>query len=179
MSARDIYDIESAVENGIASVFSDAEVKCYTPLDSLTMQRERPHIEAMCVIGAGNQRFVVIDPDTGEAISQSSDESWKYRRESAWDCTINLSLITDADITLHRDFMSSVRNILHSLWLGINNTTTMQRHCFYFVRDGGASPLMMDQDKGYFRTDFNFQGKVSIQADAWPRLGITTNAIDE
>lgn len=170
MSVAQVYDIEASVEGGIAVALTRAGLTCFTSQDVATQQRGRPRVEVSFALGAGNQRFVTIDRTTGTALA-SGEATWADRRESAWDCVITLCVITEASMSAHSSYRSTVRNVMASVWNVINGTAPMTRHCFYHVRDGGSTALMMDQDIGYYRTDFTYHGKISVQADAWSALG--------
>jgi len=171
VSVNAVYDFEGAMEGACKLVFTDESMTCYTPQDSITQQRSYPRIEATFALGVGGQRFVLIDPTTGEApAGVEGRDLWKYRRESAWDGTLTLQLITAADIAAHTAYRCKLRNKIAALEVLINGTAPMDNHYFSLTRDGGSTATMMAQDKSYMRTDFTFYGKISVQADAWAKL---------
>jgi hypothetical protein len=172
VSVAQIYDFEAAVEGGVSAALEAAGLTCYTSQDALVQQKTRPRCEVSFALGTGNQRFVIVDPSTGAAPAGVADSDlWKYRRESAWDCTITISVITEATMAAHTAYRCALRNVMAAVWIAMNGTAPMTRHCYYHVRDAGSTALMMDQDRGFFRTDFTYHGKVSVQADAWAALG--------
>lgn len=171
MSVAQIYDFEAAVEGGIVAALTAAGIISYSSQDALLQQKPRPRVEVCFTLGSGGQRYVVIDPTTGAAIPDGTANAEIYMRESAWDCTITMSLITAANMADHTSYRATIRNKMAHIWILINGTEPMTRHRFRMVRDGGSSALMMDQGRGFFKTDFTYHGKLTIQADAWPALG--------
>ena len=158
MSYRDIYDFERAVETGLKAAFTAQEILAWTSQDALVQQRPRPHVVCEFILGGGEQRYY------------ATSNSYSRRRESAWGCTINLSLITDAEIELHSDYRAKVRSIMAQIWVDVNASDSMTRHNLQIMRENGASQLIVNSDGGYFRTDFSYAGKISVQADAWAAL---------
>jgi hypothetical protein len=165
-----IYDFESVVETAIKAVFTAASLTCVTSQDPPQLQTARPYVIAEFQLGNGEQRFVVIDPATGLSPVAPTLPLWKYRRESAWSCTIRFSLITDADIAAHGAFRAQVRGLLGQLGLAINDSTILPHHYLEITREGGSGSLMAHATEGYFRTDMTYSGKISVQADAWTAL---------
>ena len=123
MSVAQIYDFEAAVEGGVAAALEAAGMTCYTSQDALTQQRARPRCEVSFTLGAGNNRFVAVD-DTG-ATTSVSEPMWNYRRESAWDCTITISVITEALMSAHTAYRCKVRHAMASVWRTMNGTAPM------------------------------------------------------
>lgn len=170
MSYREIYDFENVVETAIKNAAAAVGLKCVTSQDPPQLQTERPYLIAEFQLGNGEQRFVVIDPATGAAPTDPTQPLWKYRRESAWACTIRLALITNADIAQHGDYRAQVRSLLGQIGLVINTATVLPHHYLELVRENGTGSLMAHASEGYFRTDFTFSAKLSVQADAWAAL---------
>lgn len=171
MSVADIYDLEKAVETAAKTVLEAAGLKAYTTQDTPNFEKDRPRVEIEFTQGTGANRWSLIDPATGAApTGKTPTELDLYRRESAWNCTITFSAITEADITQHAEYKVKVRNALAALWLSINEATGMTRHYLRMTSDGGASQLQAATDKSFYLTDFTFNGKLSVQADAWPAL---------
>jgi hypothetical protein len=171
MSVAQIYDFEGQVEPAIKAVLVAMRLAAFTSQDEIDFQKDRPRVEIQFTLGAGQNRWVIIDPVTGMPPAASPAEAWNYRRESAWACTITFSAITAANITEHSAYRVAVRNALASIWIRINEVNgLMARHFLTMSSDGGNTSLQMAQDKAMFKTDFNFNGKISVQADAWPAL---------
>lgn len=171
MSVADIYDLEKAVETAAKAVLVAAGLNAYTTQDTPNFEKDRPRVEIEFTQGAGLNRWVVIDPDTGAApTGMQPAELDLYRRESAWACSIIFSAITEADISQHAEYKVKVRNALASLWIKINEAAGMTRHAIRMTSDGGSSALQAATDKSFYLTDFTFNGKIAVQADAWPAL---------
>jgi len=170
MSIAQVYDFEAAVEGGVKAALVAAGLTAYTSQDALVQQRDRPRVEVSFALGAGNNRFVIVDT-SGDALAEGAEQPWLYRRESAWDCVLTLSVITEPTMSAHTAYRCALRHAMAQVWNTINGTSPMTRHTYQHIRDGGSTALMMDQDRGFFRTDFTFVGKVSVQADAWTALG--------
>jgi hypothetical protein len=172
MSVAQIYDFEGAVEPAIKAVLVAMGLAAFTSQDEIDFQKDRPRVEVQFTLGAGQNRWVAINSATGLPVAAlSPQETWNQRRESAWACTITFSAITAADIAEHSAYRAVIRNALATLWVRINEVNgLMTRHHLYMSSDGGNSSLQMAQDKAMFKTDFTFNGKISVQADAWPAL---------
>ena len=97
-------------------------------------------------------------------------EAFDFRRESAWDCTLIFLVITAPDIVTHSTYCALCLNALASIWNQINDQPTMTRHHLTLARDLGSSQIEMFQDKGQFTTRMTFNGRISVQANAWPAL---------
>jgi hypothetical protein len=172
MSVADIYDFEGQVEPAVKAVLVAMGLAAFTTQDEIDFTKDRPRVEVMFTLGAGQNRWAIINPETGlEPTGTTAQDAWNYRRESAWACSITIQAITDADIAAHSIYRAKARNALAGLWVCINEVNDlMTRHFLTMSSDGGNSSIQMDQEHGMFKTDFHFNGKISVQADAWPAL---------
>ena len=179
MAISDIYAMEQIVEPALASILGTITaggIQAFSSQDPTQFQKIIPRVEIQFNVGAGQNRFVIVDPSSGAyptdppavAALQGNQLMNRYRRESAWACSCQFALITAANITDHNAYRAMVRASLASLNVFVNEA--LPRHELVFTGDGGNTPMQMSEDKAYFKTDFVFNGKISVQADAWTAL---------
>jgi len=173
MSASDIYDFESAVEEAVKAIFDDAGVTAWTAVgrpDETTaddaaqpLQKERPRVEIQYINGAGQRRFLPIAGDNS------------CTREQAWIGQIRIDAITDATVAAHRSFIATVRNVMAIIITVINGGQSqggkplLTHHKLQIVTDGGSSQRYKT-DEGYFQTTLLYGTHLSVQQNAWPLL---------
>lgn len=116
-------------------------------------------MEIMFTAGAGqNQRPYLRD------IQQE--------RETAWKGQYRLDLITEAKATVHNDYRTKIRSLMHGLPYQINETH-LPYHKLQFLVDAGTTPTL-DSREGYYMTVMIFDVDFSIQANAWALLAAAT-----
>lgn len=179
MSATDIYDFESIIENAVKAVFTAAGLTCFTPQDAATIdfQKERPRVEVEYQHGVGQNQW---------HIEQTAPNAFKDRRERAWKGQLVVALVTEANITIHCAYRAQVRSIMAGLWnqingdgaedcpwqYSVNGTPTdgkLRNHKLHYVGDAGTSPIY-PMDQGMFKTTMNFNVDLSVQENAWALL---------
>jgi len=159
----DVYDFEGQIEPAIEQVFSDNSIFCLTP-GSVRPAPEaipRQRVEAIFIQGARMARMSVPVNDEGATLTD--------RRESAWKCRLQVTVITEDNIKAHREFRANVRNLMakfHKLANGIK----LLYHAIQFpINDLGCSPTYKYAE-GFFATTMTYEFSFSILQNAWPRL---------
>lgn len=155
MSVKDIYAIEEACEGGLAGYLNDnlPDLKYATTLTAPQFQSDRPRVEIMCVLGAGQGRWKSVEGIT---------------RETSWDAQYLLALITNDDIAIHTSYRSTLRATMHQI-TGLNETYLPLHKIQPFFLDGGTSPVVKPQE-GDMVSRMVFNIKVSVQDNAWAQL---------
>ena len=170
-----IYDFEAIVEPAVEAVLNSVGIATRSAQSDPENQKPRPRLEVKYVHGSGMSRWVVIvdgqnvqqTPSAADGISPKS--LWQFRRESAWACAIKFTLVTPADPKIHADYRSKFRAQQSNLWVQLNGLA-LTRHTLNLISDGGSGPQLVSDDKAYYRTDFTFNGTISVNADAWAVL---------
>ena len=165
MSVQDVYDIEGDIEAAVSGVLNDAEVTGLTPQDDPTLQKARPRAEVEAILGAGKDAHM-------HDLSAEADADMELV-EDAWNITLQVAVITDAEIEVHTSYRSTVRHLMATLPKRINGITLLNHVAHGPVLHAGSSP-MLKSDEGYYVTYSSFNFTISVQSDAWAKLNTTT-----
>jgi Concanavalin A-like lectin/glucanases superfamily len=177
-----VYNFEGAIEPAISRLFIAAGIIGYTSQGKinadgsinpkLDLQKDRPRTETVLTKGAGKlQWHLVNDTDPYESI-----------RETMWQGSVEVALITAADPVVHFLYLAMVRNICAGIPIAVNGITLLLHVIHAPVREAGESH-QYDQENGLYITRLNYNIDFSIHADGWALLesppatptGYTTN----
>lgn len=160
MSVETVYDIEGELENAISPLLS-ATISALTPQDDPAFQKDRPRVEVMVQLGAGKEKHM--------ALVDGGDGSGTQLREDAWSATLNVILLTGAEIDVHSSYRAFLRDKISNLPALINGITLLNHVIYYPIRSLGTSPVLTPQE-GTYKTIMNYAFDVSIHQDAWALL---------
>lgn len=180
MSAiTDIYDFLTPTEDAIAAAFKANEIACFTPLgqqkfaeDEATLgekerqdfQRPRPRLDIVLHPGPGKG---ILRPAAGYRITSG------HLREKAWACSLMISVITAAEILVHRAYLARVLFLCDTLAHDANATRLLTHHFLQSIRCQGGTVGYHPQD-GNFETQLTFDVDLSVKEDAWDSLDAQT-----
>lgn len=173
MSASTIYDFEGVVESAAVAVFEGLGINAFTTQDTPDFQKARPRVEIKFTLGAGLNRFVSIKD--GQVVTPATPDVtpslvFFLRRESAWMFELEFDVLTAADIKAHAAYRAKVRAALGQFWVLMNDSPGMENHCIQMDSNSGNSPVLVAPEQGIMKTEIRFNGKISVQMDAWPKL---------
>ena len=160
MSVESVYNIEKELEDAVSTLFSDL-LTTYTAQSPPEFQKARARVEVEAVLGAGKGHLV-----------QASQSGFSEDVEDAWDATVTVWLVTEADAVTHGSYRAQVRYWMAQLpsLIATGNTTQLVNHCITGpMKHTGSSPTMEPED-GVFHTQMNYQTIVSVHQDAWAKL---------
>jgi len=160
MSAEtDIYDVEGAIEAAAKALFPD-QVKVYTPGGDVELQKVRPRFEVIAVLGAW----------TGKRLTAAVGATTLVQtRECAWEFKLQVEVITESAIKVHREYVAKGRAIMARFCPAVNGVSLLNHQIMHPVATLSSSPTYKDAD-GFYRTTLTYSGKVSVQNDKWDAL---------
>lgn len=161
MSAiTEIYDFYTPLENAVAQVLTAGGLNTYTPITAPEFQKDRPRVEAEIEPASGLGRLL---PATNRVNASG------YLREQAYSATLNLTVITAADIAIHRAFLAQVQYQADTLAHDVRVSGASPNHILNRVQATGGSVDYTPQD-GAFISKLTFEIEFSIKPAAWAAL---------
>ena len=159
MSAElDIYDLEGALEEALATVLRTYDFVVSTPNNS-DFQKARPRIEVTALESGGAGRPLKETGAAHPAIGQL--------RETGWGMQVKLELITGVDITTHRALRAKLRNKMAKICIPLN--AAMLNHHIHSCKNGGSQPIYKAQD-GFYQSVHIYNLEIEATEDAFTTL---------
>lgn len=156
---REIFDIEGQLEKAFEADLNVLEIPVRIPNSDPAFQLERSRVDAFAKQG---RWLGTLKGEMGVATEPGS------MRETSFDVAFRFTVITRADGEVHETFRASVRNRI-SKCVGRLNKTLLARHRLIRIETVGSEPDYAS-NQGRFVTELHYNGKVSIQDDAWDDL---------
>ncbi len=148
-----IYMLEFILPESARQVMIANEITAYTDFVPPELQKERPRVEIMFMVGQGKGMFP--RPVNGIPV------------EVAWMGSFQFILITEANMATHSRFVSKVRALMHRIGPMINNVQPMQNHKLQpFSIDAGTSSTFKSEE-GFYQTALGLNVNISVQDNAW------------
>jgi hypothetical protein len=156
---RDIYDFEGVGEDAFEADLNAVELVVVTSGTDPEFQRDRSRVEVYMKPG---KWLGTLKPALGVASAPGS------MRETSFDGHIRVTLITRADMEVHKNFRAAVRNRMSNCVPRLNKTL-LTRHKLHSVETAGTEHDYASNE-GRFESDLLFNVKFSIQDDALAAL---------
>lgn len=150
------YDYFTPIETAWAKVFTDAGIATYTAANDPELQRERPRVE------------VELEPATAAGrLKPASDKliAGGNLREQAYTATMNVRVITEANVATHRAFLAEVQYLCDAIVPALFATDLMPYHRVARVQATGGSVDYTPQD-GIYNTQLTYEIEFSVLASA-------------
>jgi hypothetical protein len=154
---RDVYDIEKAVEAAVTKLFED-RMTALSSQDAPEFQKPRGRVEVVCQKGAGTGHLAMTELTGLEC-----------EVEDSWQMSIQLWLLTAADMQAHGESRAFVRYTAARLAPLVNGTLLTRHEIYGPMVSAGDSPTLKPE-QGIFETALNYKTLVSIRPEAWALL---------
>jgi hypothetical protein len=152
---KDIYDFFTPIEEAVKAAFVANEIDCFTPSDDPKLQRKRPRIEVALSLAPSQRRLIGV---VGTRATPG------FVRDAARQGQLDMALVTDAAINIHRDFVSKVLYLCDTLANDANGTGTLTKHFIQSLMVTGSSQEY-DSEKGVYITNLTLAIDFSIGVD--------------
>lgn len=148
-----VYDFETAIENAVADVFTEAGITVAQPSDDPAFEKTTPRVEVQFLSGqaTGHLQHVTLDGKNTALVHDS------YTGQ------LLISCLTKAQHAEHVSFRAQVR----AIGARIIYLATLAHHEIHDVTPNGTGMVIMPEE-GYFESRLQYSIGFCVKHTAWP-----------
>lgn len=154
-----IYDFETTIGEAIAQVLTNVDLKTLSVSSDPEFQKDRARCEVSVTMGASKGHLLVSD--AGGSVAGTAHETMR-------ECTVAISVITQANQLIHSAYRARIRNMCAFM----NNLANaiLQRHEILKFSDNGVSEYGHNDEEGLYKTVLEYDCDFGIIPAAFNEL---------